>query len=398
MTISNNIEPTNVMVLIVDDVPENIRLLGNTLRERGYQVAVATNGKQALSLATGKHPDLVLLDIQMPDMSGFVVCEKLKNEPQTADIPVIFLTAHSETDDVIRGFSLGGVDYVTKPFNISELLARVTTQIELKKSRDTVLEQNRKLKILNEEIKHYSEKMKEMNTTKDKFFTIIAQDLHNPLNSLKQISDILNDDFWILKIGDKVDTINSIKATTLKIYELLDNLLVWSQSQRGILPFKTESFELSNIILNAILLLKQTAENKQIQIISTVPDEIFVQIDIKMISSVVKNILSNSIKYSKPHTEIQINSKISGYFNEFTPKTKWIEVNITDTGVGISEENIRKLFKIESNFATAGTDSEFGTGLGLILCNEFIGKHGGKIWVDSEMNKGTTVHFTLPLI
>jgi two-component system, cell cycle response regulator len=136
------------VILIVDDVPENIKVLGNILREENYKIAAASNGEQAISIAAAAHPDLILLDVMMPGIDGFETCNRLKNIPETKDIPIIFLTAKSETQDIIDGFKIGAIDYITKPFNSYELKARVKTHVELKISKDLLIEKNEILKKL----------------------------------------------------------------------------------------------------------------------------------------------------------------------------------------------------------------------------------------------------------
>jgi len=165
-----NGDTTKGSVLIVDDIPENLQVLGNVLLQKGLDVGFATNGEEALEAVKYNKPDLILLDIMMPGMSGITVCQKLKSNPETQDIPVIFLTAKTQPEDIIKGFEVGAVDYVTKPFNSGELLARVMTQLELKKSRDLIAKQN--------------EELMELNATKDKFFSIIAHDLRGPFSGL----------------------------------------------------------------------------------------------------------------------------------------------------------------------------------------------------------------------
>ena len=161
------------LILIVDDMPKNIQVLSNILYYKGYNIRIATTGSQALESIKTKAPDLILLDIQMPEMNGFEVCKILKANPDTKEIPIIFLTAVIEPEKIVQGFELGAVDYITKPFNTAELIVRVATQIEIKQSR---------------------EKLVELNATKDKFFSIIAHDLRNPFAGIIGLSEIIEAD------------------------------------------------------------------------------------------------------------------------------------------------------------------------------------------------------------
>ncbi len=148
------------LVLIVDDILNNLQIIGNTLIEEGYEISMATNGIQALSMVDTILPDLILLDVMMPDMDGFEVCRKLKDNDFTKEIPVIFLTAKNETEDIVKGFEAGGIDYIVKPFNSSELLARVNTYVELKRSKELFTQINIKLRKLNEEKMKNAEELK----------------------------------------------------------------------------------------------------------------------------------------------------------------------------------------------------------------------------------------------
>jgi len=189
-------------VLIVDDIPENLQVLGNILLQKGLDVGFATNGEEALEAIEYSKPDIILLDIMMPGMSGITVCQKLKANPETKDIPVIFITAKAQPEDIIKGFEVGAVDYVTKPFNSGELIARVSIQLELKKSRDLIAKQNQELH--------------ELNATKDKFFSIIAHDLRGPFSGLLGLTDLLSQEGETMQTDEIIDLIKKIHQTLKK--------------------------------------------------------------------------------------------------------------------------------------------------------------------------------------
>jgi two-component system, sensor histidine kinase and response regulator len=388
-------------VLIVDDIAENIKVLGNTLKEEGLQILTAINGRQALAVASAKHPDLILLDIQMPEMDGYEVCKNLKANPNVEDIPIIFLTARTEMDDIIKGFELGAVDYITKPFNSSELLARVFTHLRLKNAYDIILRQNKEIAAetqkvfkLNEELNLTNlflaksrEDLQLANSSKDKFFSIIAHDLINPLSVISGIAQVLIDRYDFMEVPDIKEILNSLNETSKHSLKLFENLLEWSRSQIGRIKCKTEEVDLSEITSYMIDLSRTAANNKNIQIINNIPDNTVVYVDRNMIETVVRNLISNAIKFTNPGGTISIGSKIIDKICEFS---------ISDNGVGISEENQKKIFRIDENHSQEGTTGEKGTGLGLILCKEFVEKNGGKICVKSEIGKGSTFYFTLP--
>ncbi|MCK5716916.1 MAG: response regulator, partial [Thiomargarita sp.] len=212
-------------ILIVDDNPQNLQMLGTTLRVNGYTPLFAKNGLQVFQMLKIKRPDLILLDIMMPDMNGFEVCEKLKLDTHTKDIPVIFLSAQFETDKIIEGFKLGAVDYVTKPFNTAELLSRVNTHLKLRTTE---------------------EQLKQALFNKDKFFSIIAHDLGNLFNGLIGLSEILVEHEPTQEETDKF--LPMILQTSKKGHDLLFNLLEWSRVQTGQLKPVSQKIDLISLI------------------------------------------------------------------------------------------------------------------------------------------------------
>ncbi len=242
-------ETQEPIILVVDDVIRNIQLIGNVLKTSGYRINYATDGQSAIENALKNPYDLILLDIMMPKISGFEVCEKLKENPITKEIPIIFLTAKTDMESVTKGFQIGGVDYITKPFNHEELIARVKTHIDIQK-------QNKKLK--------------ELNAMKDKLFSIIAHDLKNPFHSILGLSEIL------ATKAERYDT-NKIKelssliySSTKSGYDLLVNLLDWARTQTNIVKFNPENHNLNEIVQKVITLTNSNAEEKNIYLINSV--------------------------------------------------------------------------------------------------------------------------------
>lgn len=374
-------------ILIVDDNSKNVQVLAMILSEQNYRIIVANNGIQALKSLEKIIPDLILLDINMPEMDGFETCKRIKESEKLASIPIIFLTAEVEINRIIQGFALGASDYITKPFNSKELLARVKTHIELKESKDIIIEQNSKLNDLLRQLNEKNILLTELNSTKDKFFSIIAHDLKNPFNSIIGFCELLIGSVKELEYAKIIQYLEIIKSSSKKAYDLLDNLLLWARSQTGNIELQPISFDLKNLALDTISLVKTQASNKNIQITLDIKNEHIVFGDMNMINTVLRNILSNAIKFTN------MNGKVFVYINE---KNNDHELCIKDTGVGISSENIKKLFKITGNYHTAGTNNESGTGLGLILCKEFIEKNGGTILVESEKGVGSEFKIVLP--
>lgn len=399
-TLHNKIQ--NSKVLIVDDMPENLQVLGNTLNAQGFRVAFATSGSQALSIAQSKSPDLILLDIQMPEMDGYETCQNLMNNPETKDIPVIFLTARNEIDDIVKGFEIGAVDYITKPFNQKELIARVTNHLELKHSRDLINNQNSELlesqsKIasdaqrilhLNDELITNQIKLQESNAAKDKFFSIIAHDLKSPFSGLFGLSQLLVEQYQNLTEDDLKMMFENLYISSRKLYNLLENLLEWSRNQMGKTEYQPFNDSIGLLTNKTLSYFVETAKAKQITINNYINENVNALVDRNMFSTIIRNLISNAIKFT-PNS-----GKIKLYTNDYDEN--YLQVTIEDTGVGIQEKNIEKLFKLDVKYSTSGTNDEHGTGLGLLLCKDFIEKHNGKIWVESEVGVGTKFHFTVP--
>ena len=230
--------------------------------------------------------------------------------------------------------------------------------------------------------------LKEANQSKDKFFSIIAHDLKSPFQGLLGYSQILSTEYEILAEEEKRIFISSIDELSNSTYRLLENLLEWSRLQTGKIVFNPEQLNLLIELFPTLSMVKQTAQNKEIELSYSIDSTTFVHADKNMLSTIVRNLVSNSIKFTKPGGKIMVASK---------QVDNYVEVSIADTGVGMRKEDLEKLFKLDKTISTKGTANEEGTGLGLLLCKEMINQHGGKIWVESESGKGTTFIFTLPV-
>lgn len=360
-------------ILIVDDQPQNIQLIGTLLRPY-YQLSVTDDGYKAISIAKSKLPDLILLDVMMPEISGYEVCEELKKDPSTKDIPIIFLTAKHESEDIVKGFKLGAVDYIIKPFNKDEILVRISTHLRLKASEKMLIQKNEELELLNSQ--------------KDKFFSIIAHDLRGPLAGLVGLSEILNNELTKLPQEEALELISSMRDSADKLSKLLDNLLQWSRVQIGLVKYTPVSVNLAALLNQNIDLLTETANRKEIKITNETSENIRTDIDINMFNTIIRNFLTNAIKFSfrKGTVKIKTDLKDSGE----------ITISVTDSGTGISKENIDKLFKINEKVFAQGTEGEPSTGLGLLLCKDLAEKMGGSIEVISEPGKGSTFSVSIP--
>ncbi len=374
-------EERKPLVLVVDDMPRNLQILSTILDNEGYDITFANNGRQAIEVANSASPDLILLDVMMPEMDGFEACKILKSTKKTKDIPIIFITGRSQSEDIIEGFKAGAVDYVTKPFNTIEMVSRIHNHLELKLSKDRIIESNLKLE-------EYRKELEQTINAKDKFFSIIAHDLRGPFSGFIGLSAMLMEDYEELGKEDVIDISSSLNNSAKQLYELLENLLEWSRSQMGKIEYHAINLDLYELVVKINSLLEAKAKEKSIQLINEVKANTYVFADSNMINTILRNIVSNALKFTEEGGQITINSVL---------KDNMQYVSVTDTGVGMSEDAMEKIFQIDSKYTTPGTNAEKGTGLGLILCRELIERLGGTISVSSTLGKGTTFTFTLPV-
>lgn len=368
---------TDYTVLIVDDIPRNLQVVGNILKDNHIKSYAALSGMQALKILDNTKIDLVLLDISMPEMDGYEVCQQIKQNQQLIHLPIIFLTARSQTEDVVKGFECGGVDFITKPFNSAELIQRVKTHLQLKCYEDKLEIQNQQLQALN--------------ATKDKFFSIIAHDLRNPFNTLLTTSELLLDKHNEFDEQKRQEFIYMMYENAKCTYALIENLLLWSRSQRNSINYNPEVIEVKPLLIDCTMLIQHTTGNaKKVQLVLDEIDEsLAVKADYDMVSIVIRNLLSNAIKFSYQNTQVHVGAE--------TSEQGQVLFYVKDNGVGMNEQQLEQLFKIENTYSRLGTNDEKGTGLGLILCEEFVKKNNGDIWVESTENEGTSFYFNLEM-
>jgi len=361
-------------ILIVDDIPANLKVLGDILKGEGFKVRPVPNGTLALQVASKEKPDLILLDIMMPDIDGFEVCRRLKGMPGLSDIPVIFISALNDTSDIVKALKSGGVDFITKPFQADEVAARVKTHLQLYRQSIVLREQSKQLM--------------ELIATKDKFFSIIAHDLRGPLGGFMGLTEMMADEAFELPADQQREMIVDLCESSRNIYNLLENLLEWSRMQQGQVVFRPETINLRRLAEACILILQETIRKKDIQVTIEIQEEQEVLADSNMLHSVVRNLVSNAVKFTPRGGKVTISA---GY----TENRRSVVV-IRDTGIGMNEVMIANLFRLNVNNSRPGTEGEHSTGLGLHLCKEFVERHNGEIWVESEAGKGSAFYFTIP--
>lgn len=369
------INPSEYKILIVDDVMSIVLLLKVLLTNEKFAIATASNGRQALEQVEKENPDLVLLDVMMPDMSGFEVAQHLKSNPNTADIPIIFLTALNSTADIVKGFQVGANDFISKPFNKEELIIRVTHQISLVAAKRLILSK--------------TEELQRTIAGRDKLYSVIAHDLRSPMGSIKMVLNMLILNLPSEKIGAEMyELLTMANQTTEDVFSLLDNLLKWTKSQIGKLNVVYQDVDLVEVTDGVIEIFSMVASLKKIRIREMKPEKMMVNADIDMLKTVVRNLLSNAIKFSKENSEVLVKmEEVDGM----------AVVSVQDYGCGISEEGQKKLLHTDTYFSTFGTNNEEGSGLGLLLCKDFVVKNGGKLWFTSKEGEGSIFSFSIPV-
>lgn len=385
-------------ILIVDDEPENLKLLSLLLIENGYKVRAAKTGKEALSSIQFSLPDLAWLDIKLPDLSGFDVCKNIKSDDSTKELPVLFLSALKESNDIVYGFEVGAQDYITKPFNIKEVLARVNTHVQLYLLRKELEAKAIELKIANDKLekeiaisqqvelmRQKNNEIAELNAAKDKFFSIIAHDLRGPFVGFLGLTSMFqNPEISIEEMKHYGELLNK---SANNLFKLLENLLTWARMQRGAVEFNPQIYKLSEVVKQNEVVLNDYAAQKKIELTMQIPEQLQVFADIEMLNTILRNLISNGIKFTHIGGKVIVTA---------IERDAEILISIQDFGIGMNEKILNGLFKIDQKTARPGTEKESSTGLGLLLCKEFVEKHGGKVWAESEEEKGSIFYFTLP--
>ena len=368
------INPAEFKLLVVDDVQTNVLLLKALLGKEGYGILVANNGQEALEVIRNENPDLILLDVMMPGMDGFEVAERLKSEEFRCEIPIIFLTALDDTQSIVNGFKLGVGDFISKPFRKEELMVRIKHQLSLVAARRIIEEKN--------------EELRKTIAGRDKMYSVIAHDLRSPMASMKMLLNTIMMSVEKDKIDlDIFDMLEMSNKTSEEVFSLLDNLLKWTKSQLGKLTVIPQKLDISGLADGVVEVMNSVAEVKHIKLIRTDHESFFVYVDIEMIKSILRNLISNAVKFSNPDSEIKVGIKA---------EDGKVIVSVTDSGKGIKKEDQHKLLKDSTHFTTYGTNSEEGSGLGLLLCRDFARKNGGELWFESEENLGSVFSFSLP--
>lgn len=379
--IQTNYNPSDMKLLLVDDTPANLDILYNILEAQGYQISVAPNGKIACTVADHDVPDLILLDVMMPVMDGFETCKELRKNEKTKNIPIIFITAKTETEDIVKCFNLGAVDYIAKPFRHEEVCVRVKTHLQLSAAK-IALEGQKKL------LEKQNKALNIMNVQKNEFIGIAAHDLRNPLGCIMSSSEVLSESPGELLDEDHMVLLDLIHSCSEDMLILVNNLLDVSVIESGMLNLEMKSNSLNKLVLERLRIFEGVAKRKQISLHTSLVEFPNFSFDKKHIAQVIDNLLSNAIKFSPLGSKINLSTKIG---------VDKVMVSVTDEGPGILAEEKAKLFEFFQTSHAKSTGGERKTGLGLAIVKKILNVHGGTIEIHSPQEKGTTFTFSLPI-
>jgi signal transduction histidine kinase len=367
-------------VLIVDDATANLQVLSSMLKERGYEARPVPSGRLALQAAASDPPDLILLDITMPDLSGYEVCERLKADARLADIPVIFISASTEALDKIKAFGVGGVDYVTKPFRFEEVHARVSTHLALRKLRLSLAARN-------QELEKSLDQLRRLEALRDSLVHMIVHDLKSPLTVLSFVLDAVmrNGEGGIP--ADALADLEQAHGAATKMIRMVNAVLDVSKLEAGEMTLNRSKWDLAALMREAMAALLPLARDRNL-VFRQRESSMAVYADRDLIARVVDNLLTNAIRYTPDQGEISV---------EIEALEDAVRVSVADSGPGIAEEHQTHIFE---KFAQVEARNEGralrSTGLGLTFCRLAVEAHGGRIGVVSEPGKGSTFWFTLP--
>lgn len=369
-------------ILIIEDNPATVSVLYNLLNEAGFEVLVALDGDNAMKSAEEGRPDIILLDVMLCGMDGFEICRRLKTSEATRDIPVLFMTALTRTVDKVKGFELGAVDYITKPFEPEEVLARLKTHLMIQQLQQDLQQKN-------EELHAALDRERELNELKSRFISIASHEFRTPLASILFSKNLLQRYAHKLSeqelAGEMAEELASVERSVHQMTAVLDEVLTITKSESGKVTFTPEMIDLTELCRNVVEKFQLLTTERHTLMFPNSGKHIHVMVDAKLMDTILSNLLSNAIKYSPQGGTVHCG---------LVRDNGTIRISIKDEGLGIAEEDQHHLF--EAFYRGANAAKIEGTGLGLSIVKQFVELHGGTIEVKSEVNQGTTFTIVLP--
>jgi signal transduction histidine kinase len=419
-----------VNILIVEDSPTQTKLLRFILEENGYTVTSANNGVKALECIHQRKPNLIITDIVMPEMDGFVLCKAVKSNPDLKSIPIMLLTSLSDPQDVIKGLQAGADNFLTKPYEDAFLISRIHyifENYELRKRKssnadieivfegqkyfinsdrmqivdlllstyDNAVQKNNELHKAHADLLEIHRQLEQkniqleiLNQEKNHFLSIAAHDLRNPLTTIYTAADLITEELKDKTSSETKEFLEMIKQSSKFMRSLIEELLDVSVIDSGKLSIHLEPVNLMHLIRNNVALNRVIAGRKQITVEYHCANDLpVIQLDRKKIEQVLNNLISNAIKYSFPQSKVEIYSKC---------ENNNLIISVSDEGQGIPPAEMDKLFKPFSRTSAKATSGESSTGLGLVIVRKIVEAHNGRVWAESQVKKGSTFYISLP--
>lgn len=368
------------LILIVDDHPANLEILFELFEQTRFDISFASDGRTCLDIARTDHPDIILLDVMMPDMDGFEVCRQLKRHPDTCDIPVIFMTALSDTMEKVKGFELGAIDYITKPFQAQEVLARVNIHLTLQRLQ-------RELSRKNAELQAGLDREKELNQIKSRFISVASHELRSPLTIISMTSKMLKRYADRMSAEKKLAQLDIIEDAVTKMADLLDDVLLLVKVESHQFQFHPTHLDVAAYCRDIADQFRSICADAHVLEFSAHGEGFEANIDPKLLRHIFSNLLSNAIKYSPNGGTIR--------FEIFCEAgSSGMRFCVHDEGIGIAPGDLEHLF--DAFHRGGNVDQIKGTGLGLWIVKQFVELHSGTLDVESELGRGTTFTIRLP--
>ncbi len=357
---------TTGCLLVVDDQETNIQIIGATLGKLGFEIIPATSGAQALGRLANCHPDLILLDLLMPDMDGFKVCERIRENPAWVGIPIIFLSSADDKDLIVRALETGGVDYITKPFNHAELISRIRTHLALKIARDD---------------------LKQLAEDKDELLGILTHDLKNHLGGMNMSAELLRDRNGLQDDPKQRLLVENISNSSGQMLSFVNEFLANSSAHHQ-MHIKLEPVSLADAASRAIRQFREAAGRKNLSMQTSLPDEdSLVQADSSALSQVLENLLSNAVKFSPLGKQISV---------AIRPAKDYVECLVRDQGAGFTVEDKSRMFRRYGRLSARPTGGESSAGLGLSIVKKLMDAMGGELACESTAGNGAAFCIRFP--
>ncbi|NES98314.1 MAG: response regulator [Desertifilum sp. SIO1I2] len=376
-------------ILIVDDIPDNIRLLSSMLVENGYRVRKVVSGERAFKAIALQAPDLILLDIRMPDLDGYEVCKRLKASNITKEIPIIFISAADDVFDKVKGFEVGGADYITKPFEPIEVLARVEQQLAIRRYQQQLRTNNEQLAAQNIQLNREIQERKQAQSHLKVFVHAVSHDLRNPTAGILLLLQSFLENAPASVVIDR-QTVEVMLDSCHRQLHLIDFLVETQQLEVSRYPLNlqpTSLYALTNRILKT---WKPMLAKSQVVVADRItPDLPPINADAEQLWRVFENLIGNALKYNPPGFVLTLDAQVDA-------TQKMLRVSVADNGMGIPKAECISLFDLY----VRGTNAQrrAGTGLGLYICRQIVEAHGGQIGVESNLGQGVSFWFTLPVV